>query len=125
MREKRWTELLVATAFLLSAAGGFAQGVPSQSSQVIVNDGNLVMEDVPPIPGRIVDDLVRYQNTRAAWFLDWTGTKYHRLRLEYQRLNYHTLETIAANKLVLYQVSQIWYQLWKALKALIGELIHI
>ncbi len=36
------------------------------------NSGNLIMEDVPPIPGRIVDDLLRYQNIRAANFLAWT-----------------------------------------------------
>ena len=36
------------------------------------NDGNLIMEDVPPIPGRIVDTLNRFQNVRAATFRDWT-----------------------------------------------------
>jgi dipeptidyl aminopeptidase/acylaminoacyl peptidase len=40
-------------------------------SRSVANNGNLVMEDVPPIPGRIVDDLRRYQNVRAANFLDW------------------------------------------------------
>ena len=37
------------------------------------NDGNLVMEDVPPIPQQVVDDLNRYQNVRSARFLDWAG----------------------------------------------------
>lgn len=75
MRKERGIERLavVATAFLLPAASGFVLGAASRPSQVIVNDGNLVMEDVPPIPRRIADDLVRYQNTRAAWFLDWAG----------------------------------------------------
>jgi dipeptidyl aminopeptidase/acylaminoacyl peptidase len=35
------------------------------------NDGNLVMEDVPPIPAEIVDDLARYLNVRAAYFQGW------------------------------------------------------
>lgn len=37
------------------------------------NGGNLVMEDVPPIPQQIVVDLNRYQNVRSARFLGWAG----------------------------------------------------
>jgi dipeptidyl aminopeptidase/acylaminoacyl peptidase len=37
-----------------------------------VNNGMLIMEDIPPIPQHIVDDLNQYQNTRSAGFLDWT-----------------------------------------------------
>ena len=36
------------------------------------NNGNLVMEDVPPIPADIVEDLNRYQNVRTAAFRAWT-----------------------------------------------------
>ncbi|MCH2057695.1 MAG: S9 family peptidase [Thalassotalea sp.] len=36
------------------------------------NNGNLVMEDVPKIPQRIVDDLNRYQNVRSAPFRGFT-----------------------------------------------------
>jgi dipeptidyl aminopeptidase/acylaminoacyl peptidase len=36
------------------------------------NNGNLVMEDVPAIPGEIVEGLNRYQNVRSAAFRDWT-----------------------------------------------------
>jgi dipeptidyl aminopeptidase/acylaminoacyl peptidase len=36
------------------------------------NNGNLVMEDVPPIPAEIVSGLNRFQNTRSAGFSDWT-----------------------------------------------------
>ena len=39
--------------------------------RIEANNGNLVMEDVPPVPERIVDDLNRYQNVRSAKFLDW------------------------------------------------------
>ena len=35
------------------------------------NNGNLVMEDVPPIPAEIVDDLNRYQDVRSANFEGW------------------------------------------------------
>ena len=35
------------------------------------NNGQLVMEDIPPIPESIVNDLNRYQNVRAAGFQDW------------------------------------------------------
>jgi dipeptidyl aminopeptidase/acylaminoacyl peptidase len=35
------------------------------------NNGNLVMEDIPPIPQSIVADLNRYQNTRSAGFRGW------------------------------------------------------
>jgi len=35
------------------------------------NDGNLVMQDIPPIPAEIVADLNRYQNVRSAAFREW------------------------------------------------------
>ncbi|HKL62737.1 MAG TPA: S9 family peptidase [Woeseiaceae bacterium] len=38
-----------------------------------LNDGNLVLEDIPAIPQTIVDDLNRYQNVRSASVLDWTA----------------------------------------------------
>jgi len=37
-----------------------------------VNNGNLVMEDIPDIPAEIVNDLNRYQNVRSASFREWT-----------------------------------------------------
>jgi dipeptidyl aminopeptidase/acylaminoacyl peptidase len=37
------------------------------------NNGNLVMEDIPPIPADIVDGLNRYQNVRSAAFREWTA----------------------------------------------------
>ena len=36
------------------------------------NNGNLVMQDIPPIPGEIVADLNRYQNVRSAAFREWS-----------------------------------------------------
>lgn len=40
--------------------------------RIEANDGNLIMEDVPPIPAEIVDSLNRYQNVRSGSFRDWT-----------------------------------------------------
>ena len=51
----------------LLAAGAIAASV----TRTEANNGNLVMEDVPPIPAGIVDDLVRYQNVRSANFEGW------------------------------------------------------
>ena len=39
----------------------------------VANNGNLVMEDVPAIPGDIVADLNRYQNVRQARFRGWSA----------------------------------------------------
>ena len=36
-----------------------------------VNNGNLIMEDIPAIPQSVVADLNRYQNTRSAAFRGW------------------------------------------------------
>ena len=45
----------------------------AEPEQRTLNNGNLVLEDVPEIPQEISDQLKRYQNTRSAGFLDWTG----------------------------------------------------
>jgi dipeptidyl aminopeptidase/acylaminoacyl peptidase len=39
-----------------------------------LNNGNLRLEDIPPIPERVIAELNRYQNVRSASFLDWTET---------------------------------------------------
>ena len=51
----------------LLAATAFAGSV----TRTEANNGNLVMEDVPPIPADIVDDLNRYQNVRSGNFEGW------------------------------------------------------
>ncbi|MEL6338310.1 MAG: alpha/beta fold hydrolase [Myxococcota bacterium] len=38
----------------------------------VLNDGNLILEDVPEIPEELVEKLNRYQNVRSAGFLEWT-----------------------------------------------------
>ena len=44
----------------------------AEVSHTTLNNGNLVMQDIPPIPESVVADLSRYQNVRSAGFLDWT-----------------------------------------------------
>ena len=46
---------------------------PDGTSRRVLNDGNLVLEDVPEIPRQIVESLNRYQNVRAAGFLAWNA----------------------------------------------------
>ena len=50
------------------SAAVFADAV----QRIEANNGNLVMEDIPPIPAEIVDSLNRYQNVRSGRFSDWT-----------------------------------------------------
>jgi len=38
-----------------------------------LNNGNLILEDIPEIPQAIVDGLNRYQNVRSASFQSWTA----------------------------------------------------
>ena len=51
---------------LLTAAG------PSAAvDERTANNGNLILQDIPPIPDAVVQDLVRYQNVRTALLMDW------------------------------------------------------
>jgi len=65
----RTTGAAIACAFLV-AAGAQAD---DEILRIEANNGNLLMEDVPPIPQQIVEDLNRYQNVRSARFLDWAA----------------------------------------------------
>ena len=56
---------LIALALVLPAVG------LAEIVRTVANDGNLVMEDVPAIPGEIVDSLNRYQNVRSARARAW------------------------------------------------------
>jgi dipeptidyl aminopeptidase/acylaminoacyl peptidase len=44
----------------------------AEVTRATANNGQLLMEDVPPIPQDIVRDLNRYQNVRSAGFRAWT-----------------------------------------------------
>lgn len=60
--------LMTLTAALMAAS-------PLAYAEVIqrtANNGQLVMEDIPEIPGSVVSDLTRFQNVRSAGFADWT-----------------------------------------------------
>ena len=50
-----------------------ASGIAAEPVVRTVNDGMLILEDVPPIPSSIVEDLNRYQNVRSASVRDWTA----------------------------------------------------
>ncbi|MDJ0939405.1 MAG: prolyl oligopeptidase family serine peptidase, partial [Woeseiaceae bacterium] len=63
IRVAKYAVLLAATILPTLA---FADVVRTEA-----NNGMLVMEDVPPIPGEIVDSLNRYQNVRGARFRAW------------------------------------------------------
>ncbi len=60
--------LILILAALLSPSLTYADAMTSR----VVNDGNLILEDIPEIPAAITADLNRYQNVRSAGFVDWT-----------------------------------------------------
>jgi dipeptidyl aminopeptidase/acylaminoacyl peptidase len=64
----RTQQILAVLAACFLAEGAFA----AEPAVRTVNNGNLVLEDVPDIPEDVVDDLNRYQNVRSAAFRDWT-----------------------------------------------------
>ncbi len=51
---------------------GYSAAIAADVTRTEMNDGNLIMEGVPPIPAEIVDALNRYQNVRSASFRAWT-----------------------------------------------------
>ncbi len=46
-------------------------GNTAETTQRIVNNGQLILQDVPEIPPALAARLHQYQNTRSARFLDW------------------------------------------------------
>ncbi len=71
---RRWcTASLIALLFappLLAAAP--AQEQPPVQTRT-VNDGQLILQDVPELSAELAASLNRYQNVRSASFADWTG----------------------------------------------------
>ena len=67
MRHRKF--LAPALALSCSLAAGHAL---ADVEQRIVNNGNLVLEDIPEIPADVVDDLNRFQNIRSASFRGWS-----------------------------------------------------
>ena len=60
--------LIIGIFLLLLAGSSSATGVDRQTA----NDGQLLMEDIPPIPASLPQTLSRYQNIRPARFAGWT-----------------------------------------------------
>jgi len=60
--------LLTGILLLLIASTGWA----AQVQRWTANDGQLIMEDIPPIPESLPPTLSRYQNIRSASFSSWT-----------------------------------------------------
>ncbi|WP_405226570.1 S9 family peptidase [Lentisalinibacter sediminis] len=63
----------IAAFFCALAIAVLAQPLQAEVERRTLNDGNLILEDIPAIPQTIVDDLNRHQNVRSASFLDWTA----------------------------------------------------
>ncbi len=63
-----------AVAVLVAA---FTLVIPAAAQKTVdrrtVNDGNVVLEDVPEVPRELAERLRRYQNTRGANFQDWAA----------------------------------------------------
>ncbi|TQV74274.1 S9 family peptidase [Exilibacterium tricleocarpae] len=57
---------------MVSASLLFAACLSQATEQHSMNNGNLILEDIPPIPEQIVTDLNRFQNVRAAGFRGWS-----------------------------------------------------
>ena len=66
------------TALAAVAASALIWGAPSALAQTSseverVEDGNLVMENIPEIPQAVKEKLRQYQNVRTHGFADWAG----------------------------------------------------
>ncbi|WP_456408152.1 alpha/beta fold hydrolase [Thiolapillus sp.] len=47
--------------------------IAAEVDTLVLNNGKLLLEGIPPIPEQVKEDLRRYQNTRSGAFLDWTA----------------------------------------------------
>jgi dipeptidyl aminopeptidase/acylaminoacyl peptidase len=56
----------------LLVLGGLVTCASAEVERRTLNNGNLVLEDVPGIPAKLVADMNRYQSIRSASHLDWT-----------------------------------------------------
>jgi dipeptidyl aminopeptidase/acylaminoacyl peptidase len=60
--------LLTGIFLLLLACNGFAADVQRRTA----NDGQLILENIPPIPAALPQTLSRYQSIRSARFVGWS-----------------------------------------------------
>ncbi|HXH01517.1 MAG TPA: hypothetical protein VNI56_04945, partial [Xanthomonadaceae bacterium] len=63
---KRMAAVSVLALLALGSTSAFAQTAGRQ------HVGNRTSENIPPIPPEVIEQLVRYQNTRGASFAGWT-----------------------------------------------------
>jgi len=63
--------ILQAFVFAALIVGGTTAWADVETRKL--NNGNLILEDIPEIPAELVSSLNRYQNTRSAVFTGWTG----------------------------------------------------
>ncbi len=61
-------EYIIALLFILLAP---LTGSTAETSRRTVNNGQLILQDVPEIPAALAARLNQFQNTRSARFLDW------------------------------------------------------
>ncbi|AOS96578.1 Prolyl endopeptidase [Microbulbifer aggregans] len=59
-------------AALVAVSLAWSAVTPAAVETRTLNNGNLVMEDIPPVPDQVADDLNRYQSVRSASVLGWT-----------------------------------------------------
>ena len=64
-------------AALLVACAPLPPSAPAASGDVVAPNRNLVVQGIPPVPRRIVDEVARYTDFRGQRFVDW-----HPLRSE-------------------------------------------
>ena len=69
---KRAAAILGATSLLLFAQAHAWQTETAESTRTL-NNGNLVLENIPEIPARIGEQLNRFQNVRSAAFRNFTS----------------------------------------------------
>ena len=62
---------LISKLAIFSSVFIFSIAISSELPQRELNNGNLVLENIPEIPARIVNDLNQYQNVRSAPFREW------------------------------------------------------
>lgn len=64
--------IVMKTCMFAFAVFCFSIGISEAATQPPrVEKGNIVTEDIPPIPARIKDRLLQYQNTRSAFLQGW------------------------------------------------------
>jgi dipeptidyl aminopeptidase/acylaminoacyl peptidase len=73
--KRNWPQRLLMTSWLCLWCSALPFAATSAFAEVesrTLNDGRLILEDIPEIPREVFLDLFRFQNVRAAAFRSWT-----------------------------------------------------